>query len=198
MEPCLGCKHIRVVAIDGYPKLSYPGILSEIDSLAMEYRWNTRAIFLDPEEARGILDKTRKKWRSRIRGFKDQVLRSQNGAINLYAQIMAEDAEQAMGLAASGDVQFVQYTSSIVCMDENLQFLSDKVSGVVKRLQKLGFSSRIETVNALEAWARNPSRRWIPKCAAGDSSHIEFGRHASHQLGMAGRAGESIAINAEE
>ncbi len=152
VEPCLGRKHIRVVAIDGYPKLSYPGVLSEIDSLSMEYRWNTRAIFLDPEEARGILDKTRKKWRSRIRGFKDQVLRSQNGAINLFAQLMAEDAEQAMGLAASGDVQFVQYTSSIVCMDEDLGILSDKVSGVVKRLQKLGFSSRIETVNALEAW----------------------------------------------
>lgn len=152
VAPILGRKHIRVVAIDGYPKLSYPGILSELDSLAMEYRWSTRAIFLDPEEARGLLDKTRKKWRSRIRGFKDQVLRSQNGAINLYAQLMAEDAEQAMGLAASSDVQFVQYTSNIVCMDQDRDVLNEKVANVAKRLQKLGFSSRVETVNALEAW----------------------------------------------
>ena len=60
----------------------------------------------DPEEARSLLDKSRRKWRSRIRGFKDQVLKTHNGAINIYAQSMADDAEQAMGVAASGDVQF--------------------------------------------------------------------------------------------
>ena len=54
--------------------------------LPMEYRWSTRAILLDPEEARSLLDKSRRKWRSRIRGFKDQILKTQNGAINLYAQ----------------------------------------------------------------------------------------------------------------
>src|SRR6185437_945218 len=98
IEPRIGRKHIRVIALDGFPKLSLPGTLGEIDSLPMEYRWSTRAILLDPEEARGILDKTRKKWRSRIRGFKDQVFQTQNGAVNLYAQQMAEDAEQAMGI----------------------------------------------------------------------------------------------------
>ena len=74
VEPCIGRKHVRMIALDGFPKTSFPGVLGEIDSLPMEYRWSTRAILLDPEEASGILDKTRKKWRSRIRGFKDQVL----------------------------------------------------------------------------------------------------------------------------
>jgi type IV secretion system protein TrbE len=152
VEPCVGRKHIRIIAIDGFPKASFPGILSEIDSLAMEYRWSTRAILLDPEEARGILDKTRKKWRSSIRGFKDQVLRSQNGAVNLYAQMMAEDAEQAMAVAASGDVLFAQYTSNIICLDEDLERLAQNVLAVIKRLQNLGFSCRVETINAVEAW----------------------------------------------
>jgi type IV secretion system protein VirB4 len=111
IEPQIGHRHMRVIALEGFPRSSYPGVLGEIDSLAMEYRWSTRAILLDPEEARALLEKTRKKWRSRIRGFKDQVLKSQNGAVNLYAQSMAEDAEQAMGVAASGDVQFAQYSS---------------------------------------------------------------------------------------
>ena len=109
MRPMEG---MRVIALEGFPRSSYPGVLGEIDSLAMEYRWSTRAILLDPEEARALLEKTRKKWRSRIRGFKDQVLKSQNGAVNLYAQSMAEDAEQAMGVAASGDIQFAQYSSN--------------------------------------------------------------------------------------
>jgi type IV secretion system protein TrbE len=152
VEPRIGSKHIRVIALDGFPRASFPGILSEIDSLAMEYRWNTRAILLDPEEARALLDKTRKKWRSGIRGFKDQILRSQNGAVNLYAQMMAEDAEQAMAVAASGDVQFAQYTSNIICLDEDLERLTENVRTVIKRVQNLGFSCRLETVNAVEAW----------------------------------------------
>lgn len=152
VEPRIGNKHLRIIAIDGFPRASFPGILGEIDSLPMEYRWNTRAILLDPEEAGGILDKNRKKWRSRIRGFKDQILKSQNGAINLYAQMMAEDAEQAMGVAASGDVQFVQYSSNIICLDEDVDRLGENVRTVMKVIQNLGFSCRLEAVNAVEAW----------------------------------------------
>ncbi len=152
IEPRIGEMHIRVIALDGFPKASFPGILGEIDSLPMEYRWNTRAILLDPEEARSILDKTRRKWRSRIRGFKDQVFRTQSGAVNLYAQQMAEDAEQAMSVAASGDVHFAQYSSNIVCLDEDLERLHDNTRTVMKKIQNLGFSCRIETINAVDAW----------------------------------------------
>jgi type IV secretion system protein VirB4 len=152
IEPQIGRKHIRVLALEGFPKASFPGILGEIDSLPMEYRWSTRAILLDPEEARSVLDKTRKKWRSRIRGFKDQVLRTHNGAVNLYAQHMSEDAEQAMGIAASGDVQFVEYSTNIICVDEDLDRLRENTRLVMKRIQNLGFSCRLETVNAVEAW----------------------------------------------
>ncbi|MBV9268777.1 MAG: conjugal transfer protein TrbE, partial [Acidobacteriaceae bacterium] len=152
IEPRVGRKHIRVVAIDGFPNTSFPGMLNALDSLAIEYRWNTRAILMDPEEARSYLDKTRKKWRSRIRGWKDQIFRTQNGPINLHAQQMAVDAEEAMGVASSGDIQFAFYTSVIVCMHEDEQVVNEAAALVAKTVQNLGFSSRIETVNAVEAW----------------------------------------------
>jgi type IV secretion system protein VirB4 len=152
IEPQIGRRHIRVLALEGFPKASFPGILGELDSLPMEYRWSTRAILLDPEEARAVLDKTRKKWRSRIRGFKDQVLKTHNGAVNLYAQNMSEDAEQAMGVAASGDVQFAEYSTNIVCMDDDLDRLHENTRMVMKKIQNLGFSCRLESINAVEAW----------------------------------------------
>ncbi len=152
VEPQIGRKHIRVIAIDGFPKLSFPGILSALDALAMEYRWNTRAILLDPEEARAVLDKTRRKWRSKMRGWKDQIFRTQTGAVNLYAQEMAADAEQAMGVASAGDVQFAQYCSNVVCLDEDAEGLDQNVRLVMKTIQNLGFACRLETVNAIEAW----------------------------------------------
>lgn len=152
VEPQIGRKHMSVVAIDGFPKTSTPGILRELDSLPIEYRWNTRAILIDPEEARGMLDMHRKKWRSRIRGWKDQILKTQSGAVNIYAQHMAADAEEAMGVAAAGDVQFAQYSATIICLDEDRDRLYNSTRQVIKTIQNLGFSCRIETVNAVEAW----------------------------------------------
>ncbi len=152
LEPRIGDKHVRVIAIDGFPRMSWPGILGALDSLAIEYRWNTRAILLDPEDARSILDKTRKKWRAKMRGWKDQLLRTESGPVNLYAQEMAQDAEEAMGVAASGDVHFADYTSVILCYDESPSHLEETAALVVKTLRNLGFGCRIETVNAIEAW----------------------------------------------
>ncbi|MGI9074131.1 MAG: conjugal transfer protein TrbE [Bryobacteraceae bacterium] len=152
IEPQIGRKHISVIALDGFPKSSSPGILRELDSLPIEYRWNTRTILIDPEEARRMLDMHRKKWRSRIRGWKDQIFRSQSGAVDIHAQHMAADAEEAMAIAAAGDVQFAQYSADIICLDDDRERLYESTRRVMKTIQNLGFSCRIETVNAVEAW----------------------------------------------
>jgi len=152
IEPQIGRKHISVIALDGFPRASSPGILRELDSLPIEYRWNTRAILIDPEEARGLLDMHRKKWRSRIRGWKDKILKTQSGAVNLHAQQMSADAEEAMSVASTGDVQFAQYSANIICLDEDHARLYESTRGVMRTIQNLGFSCRVETVNAVEAW----------------------------------------------
>jgi type IV secretion/conjugal transfer VirB4 family ATPase len=152
VEPRIGRKHLRIIALDGFPRMSSPGILRELDQLPIEYRWNTRALLIDPEEARGMLDKHRKKWRSKIRGWKDQILKTQNGAVDLHAQEMAADAEGAMSVAAAGDVQFCQYSANIICLDDDLDRLYESSRLVMKTVQNLGFSCRIEDINAVEAW----------------------------------------------
>ena len=152
MEPRIGRKHLRAVAVDGFPRLSFPGILGALDTLPIEYRWSTRAILLDPEEARGMLDRTRRKWRAKMRGWKDQLFRTETGPVNLYAHEMAVDAEEAMGVAASGDVQFAQYTSVLLCYDQSGTRVDETVALVIKTIRNLGFGCRLETVNAIEAW----------------------------------------------
>jgi type IV secretion system protein VirB4 len=152
LTPRIGRKHLRVVAIDGFPKASVPGILAALDTLPIEYRWNTRAILMDPEEARSFLDKVRKKWRSKMRGLKDQIMQTQTGAVNLHAQEMSVDAEEAMSVAAAGDVLFAQYTTTVICGDEDEASVEEAVALVAKTVQNLGFSARIEDVNSVEAW----------------------------------------------
>ena len=152
LTPRIGRKHLRVVAIDGFPKASVPGILAALDTLPIEYRWNTRAILMDPEEARSFLDKVRKKWRSKMRGLKDQIMQTQTGAVNLHAQEMSIDAEEAMSVAAAGDVLFAQYTTTVICGNEDEPSVEEAVALVAKTVQNLGFSARIEDVNSVEAW----------------------------------------------
>jgi type IV secretion/conjugal transfer VirB4 family ATPase len=57
-----------------------------------------------------------------------------------------------MGVAAAGDVQFAQYSANIICLDEDLERLAESSRSVMKTIQNLGFSCRVETVNAVEAW----------------------------------------------
>lgn len=152
LTPRLGKRHVRVIAIDGFPKASVPGILAALDTLPISYRWNTRAILMDPEEARSLLDKVRKKWRSKIRGLKDQIMQTQNGPVNLHAQQMSVDAEEAMSVAVAGDVQFAQYTTTIICSDTDEARLEEAVGIVKKTIQNLGFAARVEDVNCVEAW----------------------------------------------
>ena len=152
LTPRIGKRHLRVIAIDGFPKASVPGILAALDTLPISYRWSSRAILLDPEEARSLLDKVRKKWRSKIRGLKDQIMQTQNGPVNLHAQQMSLDAEEAMSVAVAGDVLFAQYTTNVICADIDEAKVEEAVGLVKKTIQNLGFAARVEDVNSVEAW----------------------------------------------
>jgi len=152
IEPRIGRKRIAVIAVDGFPRASWPGILSVLDTLPLEYRWNTRAILMDPEEAAGLFETLRRTWRGMKLGWWDQLMRTQNGPVNLHAANMEADAQQAMGIAQSGDMQFALYSSNVICLDEDRDRLHEAVQLIMKTIQNIGFSCRLEDVNAIEAW----------------------------------------------
>jgi len=52
-----------------FPPESTPAILSELDKLPLRYRWSTRYIFMDREEAKTHLESYRRKWQQKTRGF---------------------------------------------------------------------------------------------------------------------------------
>jgi type IV secretion system protein VirB4 len=152
LEPRMGEKHIRVIAIDGFPRASRPGILAALDQLPLEYRWSTRAILLDPLHARSLLEKTRIRWRGLTRGFREQVMSSKNDSPDLHALDMMHDAQSAEAVAAAHEVQFCLYTSVVVVMDTDPSRLHESVRLVMSTVQNLGFACRLETVNAIESW----------------------------------------------
>ena len=140
------------VGIDNFPCGSSPGVLSRLAELPVEYRWNTRFIFLDPHESVSLINKYKRKWKQKIRGFKDQVLRTNSGSIDHDAKAMFDDCEMALMEVNSGVVAMGLYTSTVVLMGEDLDALKNSANYIQKTLGAMGFPSRIEDVNTMDAF----------------------------------------------
>jgi type IV secretion/conjugal transfer VirB4 family ATPase len=150
--PKIGRKFIQVVAIEGFPQEAAPGILSSLAELPCEYRWSSRFIFLDQHESTAHLDKFRKKWRQKVRGFFDQVFNTNTGPVDQDALLMVNDAEAAISEINSGVVGAGYYTSAVILMDENRTALERAARQVEKAINSLGFAARIETINTQDAY----------------------------------------------
>jgi type IV secretion/conjugal transfer VirB4 family ATPase len=145
-------RFIACVAIDGFPGESYPGILDALNHLAIPFRWSTRMLYLDQHETLAELRKFRRKWKQQVRGFWSQVFKTQGGAVNEDALLMVQQADAALADASSATVAFGYYSPVVVLMDRDREALIENARLVVREIQREGFSARIETVNALEAW----------------------------------------------
>ncbi|MGP6156303.1 MAG: hypothetical protein ACLPYS_01995, partial [Vulcanimicrobiaceae bacterium] len=154
LKPRVGARHLRTIAITGFPNESYPGILEALNRLAMPYRWSNRFVFLDTFEARKRLETYRKKWFAGRQSLRSLVGAPGGSAPaeNNEALRMAEDAQAAIDDLAADVVRFGYYTSTIVVSDIDPAVADERAREVVKLLFNLGFNARIEDVNAVEAF----------------------------------------------
>ncbi len=143
---------VQAINIEGFPNDSYPGILNILSDMPCEYRWNTRFIFIDEFESIAIMDKYRKKWRQKIRGFFDQLFNTSSGRIDTDALSMMQDSEDAISEVKSGYVSSGFYTSVVLVFDKSRENLERVVQQIQRQIMKLGFSARVETVNATAAY----------------------------------------------
>ncbi|EWS66548.1 Pertussis toxin liberation protein C [Hydrogenophaga sp. T4] len=150
--PKIGRNFMQVVAIEGFPLESTPGILTSLGELSTEYRWSSRFIFMDQHESLAHLNKFRKKWRQKVRGFFDQVFNTGSGQIDQDALSMVNDADAAIAEVNSGLIAVGYFTSVVVLMDESREALEKAARQVEKAVNRLGFAARIETINTLDAY----------------------------------------------
>lgn len=151
VAPRIGRRFVQVVAIEGFPLESYPGILASLAELPSEYRWSNRFIFMDPHEALRQMEKFRKKWRQKVRGFFDQVFQTNSGSVNYDALSMMQDAEAAIAEINSGLVAQGYYTSVVVVSDDDRSRLDRSVRQIEKAINARGFAARVETINTMDA-----------------------------------------------
>ncbi|MCY0386737.1 conjugal transfer protein TrbE [Robbsia sp. Bb-Pol-6] len=150
--PKIGRNFIQVVAVEGFPLESYPGILSSLAELPVAYRWSSRFIFLDHHEAVAKLEKFRKKWKQKIRGFFDQVFNTHTSHVDEDAATMVSDASSAIAETNSCMVSQGYYTSVVVLMGEDRAELELSARRFEKTINALAFTARVETINTMDAY----------------------------------------------
>ena len=158
--PKLDDRHIGVVAIDGFPSQSWPGILNSLDQMPLSYRWSSRFIFLDAHDARRRLEQKRRRWQQKVRPFLDQLFQTQGRSLDQDAAAMVVETETAIAQANSGLVAFGYYTSVIILFDDDPDRLLENAELVRRMIQAEGFGARIETLNATEAYLGSLPGNW--------------------------------------
>ena len=156
LEPMLGNSHLRVLTVVGFPTVTTPGILDELNRLALSYRWSTRAIMLDKTEATRLLTKIRRQWfakRKSIAAILKEVMTNEASTLlDTDAHNKAMDADAALQELGSDAIGQAFVTATVTVWDDDPSVADEKLRLVEKVIQGRDFTCMVESVNAVEAW----------------------------------------------
>ena len=156
LEPILGKSHLRMLTVVGFPTVTTPGILDELNRLAFAYRWSTRAIMLDKIEATRLLTKIRRQWfakRKSIAAILKEVMTNEASTLlDTDAHNKAMDADAALQELGSDAIGQAFVTATVTVWDDDPRAADEKLRLVEKVIQGRDFTCMAESVNAVEAW----------------------------------------------
>jgi type IV secretion/conjugal transfer VirB4 family ATPase len=156
LEPILGKSHLRMLTVVGFPTVTTPGILDELNQLAFAYRWSTRAIMLDKTDATRLLTKIRRQWfakRKSIAAILKEVMTNEASALlDTDAHNKAMDADAALQELGSDVIGQAFVTATVTVWDDDPRVADEKLRLVEKVIQGRDFTCMVESVNAVEAW----------------------------------------------
>ncbi len=156
LEPMLGQSHLRTLTILGFPNVSRPGILDALNHLDFGYRWVTRFVALDKTEATKALTRLRRQWfnkRKSITALLREVMYNQPAQLlDSDADNKVVDADLALQALGGDHVSFGYLTTTVTVADNDRARVDEKVRGLERVINGLGFTSIRETANAVEAW----------------------------------------------
>ena len=156
LEPRLGDHHIRTLTITGFPSVTFPGLLDELNRLAFGYRWSTRAIMLDKNDAARLLTKIRRQWfakRKSVAAILKEVMTNEASVlVDSDASNKAADADMALQELGADSAGIAYVTATVTVCDLDAGLAAEKLRLVEKVIQGRDFTCMNEGVNALEAW----------------------------------------------
>jgi type IV secretion system protein VirB4 len=159
-EPKIGDYHLGVVSVKGYPEETRPNIFAALTNMPFEYRWVSRFICLDKEEAVKEFDKYSRDWTSSRVALKDFITKLifkdkdsiETPKENGYAADLAKQSEEAEYLVRAGHVSGGYFTQAVITWDKTESGLQTKKEMIEAEINNAMFVSVNEKMNAMQAW----------------------------------------------
>ncbi|MGD9965221.1 MAG: conjugal transfer protein TrbE [Hyphomonadaceae bacterium] len=156
LAPMLGRRHLKIISVRSYVTETEPGFLDALNRLPISYRWVTRFLPLDREEARRELEKIRKRWFAKRKGFltilREAMFKEESTLQDNDAANQAQDADIALQELGADAVSAGYATLTITIAEESEAAANEAVRQVQQVADGMGFITQVETVNAVEAW----------------------------------------------
>jgi type IV secretion/conjugal transfer VirB4 family ATPase len=160
LEPRLGLRnslrYLRAISIKHFPGTSLPGILDNLNRLNFEYRWTSRFLCLDKNDAVKELEAYQRKHFSKRKSFlttiREQITKKEAPIDNPDALVKSNDAETAIQELRADLVSYGFFTMVVVIMDADPNRAAKKAQAIEKTINSLGFVTVDEQVNAVDAW----------------------------------------------
>ena len=115
--PRLGDKYLRTLSIRSYPAASTPGILDRLNELPIAYRWVSRYLALDKQDAIKELTRARKLWwqgrKSIVAMVGEAITKQESAHVNPDAVAKAEDADNALAILGADFASMGYFTPTI-------------------------------------------------------------------------------------
>ncbi|HEJ4407503.1 TPA: conjugal transfer protein TrbE, partial [Pseudomonas aeruginosa] len=156
LAPRLGEQHLRVLSVRGFPTSTWPGVLDDLNRLGFAYRWSTRFICLDKDEAEKELVRLRRQWFAKRKGvlalLREAIFQQESPLLDSDAANKASDADAALQELGADQVAFGYVTATVTVSDCDAQVADEKLRRVERVIQGRGFVTIAESLNAVEAW----------------------------------------------
>jgi type IV secretion system protein VirB4 len=151
----LGGFYIPVIGVNDFPEETYPAILESLNRARMEYRWVSRYVCLDKEDAKKEAQKKEKSHRGSRKTFLQTFAESTGGgsaAINHGAGVKEADSIDAGIEIETDEAALGYYTSCVMVWDADYKKAKKKAETARNIINGAGFTCKEETFNALEAF----------------------------------------------
>ncbi|MBN8930859.1 MAG: conjugal transfer protein TrbE, partial [Rhizobium pusense] len=149
LEPRLGDFHLRTLTVIGFPTVTFPGILDDLNRIAFPYRWSTRAIMLDKLEATRLVTKIRRQWFAKRKSIaailKEVLTNEQSVLLDSDAANKALDADAALQDLGSDQVGEAYVTATVTVWDADPRIADEKLRLAEKVIQSHDFTAIVET-----------------------------------------------------
>jgi type IV secretion/conjugal transfer VirB4 family ATPase len=155
--PRVGDKAIYLLSIIGYlNEETIPGLLEELGTYPLIYRWSNRFVPLSEVTAEREIKRYVRNWNNKVKGFsgilKEAVFGKPSNKINQDALQMSGQATEALTHNSSSNTRFGYWTSTLVLMHEDTSLLDKAGRDLSAYLEQSGFSCIQEDIHAFDAW----------------------------------------------